>query len=144
MTVEEAITTGIAELMHAAQVAVWRPTGQYQATERAIAIGDLPSSPSEAVALTVYGSADDPHYADSTVMLQALIRGTADPRSVDHVAAALADLIHGREGYDLGGVPIIESHRQSWSRMGQDGGGRWRRSDNYYLQAHTPTAHRTY
>lgn len=144
MTVEESITTGVAELMHTAGVATWRPDSPYLDSEVAITIGDLPSGPTQAVALTVYGSDDDPHYADSVVMLQALFRGTTDPRSVDRMAAGLVDLLHGRTGFTLGGVRVIESHRQSWSRMGQDGNNRWRRSDNYYLQAHTPSAFRAY
>lgn len=144
MTDEEAITTGVAQMMDAAGIAVWRPDSPYLDSEVAITIGDLPSGPTQAVALTVYGSDEDPHYADSVVMLQALFRGTSDIRSVDGMAAGLSDLLNGRAGFTLGGVPIIEAHRQSWSRMGQDGNSRWRRSDNYYLQAHTPSAFRAY
>lgn len=144
MTVEDSITTGVAQLLHAAGVATWRPDTPYQDGEVAITIAALPPSPAQAVALTVYGSQDDPHFADSTVMLQAVIRGTTDPRSPDTVAAGIAELLHGRSGFTLGDVHVIEAHRQSWSRLGRDENNRWLRSENYYLQAHTPTAHRQF
>lgn len=144
MTVEDSITTGVAQLLHEAGVATWRPDTPYQDDEVPVTIAALPPSGTQAVALTVYGSSDDPHYADSVVMLQAVIRGTTDPRSPDTVAAGIAELLHGRSGFTLGGVPVVESHRQSWSRLGRDENGRWLRSDNYYLQAHTPTAHRQF
>ncbi|MDN5687008.1 MAG: minor capsid protein [Brachybacterium sp.] len=141
---DDLIVRGIAEAMHAAGAGTWRPTGTYQEGETAITVGALPASPARAVALTTYGSEDDPVLADSLVMVQATIRGTTDPRTVNATAAALFDLLHGRTGFTLAGVPVILARRVSWARLGRDEGGRWRRSENYYLNTHHPSAHRTF
>lgn len=144
MSLEDDVTRGLAETIAAAGIATWRPDTTYQAGETALTIATLPEQPARAIALMVYDSDDDPHLADSTVMVQATIRGTEDPRDVDELAGSIFDLISGRAGYTLGGVPVTEGHRRSWARLGRDGNGRWRRSDNYYLQVNNPTTHRTF
>lgn len=144
MSLEDDITRGLAEMIDAAGIATWRATGTYQPGETAITIATLPERTARAIALMVYDTVDDPHLADSTVMVQATIRGTEDPRDVDELAGAIFDLISGRAGYTLGGIPVTEGHRRSWARLGRDGNGRWRRSDNYYLQVNNPTTHRTF
>ena len=143
-TVDDRIVRGIAEALHDTGAAVWRPTGTYQEDEAAITVGGLPQSPAQAVALTTYGSEDDPALADSLVMVQATIRGSSDQRDANATAAALFDLLHGREHFTLAGVPIVLAQRHSWAWLGVDGGGRWRRSDNYYLNVNNPTAHRRF
>lgn len=143
-TVDDRVVRGIAEELHGTGVAVWRPTGTYQEGETAITVGGLPASPAQAVALTTYGSTDDPELADSLVMVQATIRGTSDQRAANATAAVLFDLLHGRGGFTLAGVPVVFAQRASWAWIGTDKNGRWRRTDNYYLNTHNPTAHRRF
>ena len=143
-TVDDLIVRGIAEALHDTGAAVWRPTGTYQEDETAITVGGLPQSPAQAVALTTYGSTDDPALADSLVMVQATIRGSSDQRTANATAAALFDLLHGREQFTLAGVHIVLAQRASWAWHGVDENGRWRRADNYYLNTHNPTAHRRF
>lgn len=144
MTVTGDVITGVAQLLDAAGIATWRPTGAYLAGETAITVGLLPPRPARALALTVYGSSDDPHLADSLVQLQVRTRGSSDPRDVDVLADLVFDELHGRTGFDLDGVPVIEAHRESWASLGIDENGRWERSDNYYLQTHNPTQYRQF
>jgi len=144
VSIEDDVTRGLAELLHEKGIATWRPDTPYTASDVPITIGALPSTPDRAVALAVYGTEDDPLLADTVVMVQATIRGTSDMREADERAGRVFDLLHGRTGFTLGGVPIIAARRASWARLGLDAGGRWRRSENYYLQAHHPTTHRTF
>lgn len=144
MSLTRSVVTGVAELLDAAGVATWRPDTPYQAGEVPITVGLLPQSFDRAIALTVYGSEDDPALADSTVLLQARFRGGSTPDDVNDLAAGLFDLLQGREHFTLSGVPVIEAHRLSWAGLGTDENRRWERTDNYQLQTHHPTTHRPF
>lgn len=144
MSVEQDLVTGIAELLDREGIADWSPGAAYSGDGPVIAMGDAPAGPDQAVTLTAYPVQDDPHYADALYGVQARIRGTRDIRTTWDTAGRIRDVLHGATALTLGGVHVIECHRQSSAPLGRDENGRWEQSDTYYLQAHTPTAHRPY
>ncbi|WP_193118442.1 minor capsid protein [Brachybacterium tyrofermentans] len=144
MNPSRAVVAGVAELLQAAGVGAWRPDGIYQPGEVPITVGLLPQSYDVAVALTVYGTEDDPALADSAVLLQARFRAGPHPDDANDLAATLFGLLQGREHFTLAGVPVIEAHRLSWAGLGMDENRRWERTDNYRLQIHHPTQYRPF
>lgn len=137
------LVTGVAEMLAAAEVGAWRPTGTYVDGETAIVLGPPPQSPERAVALTSYPVSDDAELSDVVVGLQVRFRGSRDPRDVDDLADAVYEVLHGARGLVLGGVHTAQIYRQSALPLGLDGNARPERADNYYLQAARPTAWRT-
>lgn len=136
---------GLAALIAETGVGSWRPDGSAYAPEEVpIALGALPGTTGRGIALALYGSADDQVHADSVRMVQVRLRGDSDIRTVDRMSDDLFDALHGRTRFTLAGVPVIEAHRQSTALLGRDDNGRWERTDNYYLQTHTPTTHRKF
>lgn len=144
MTLTRAITAGVAQLIHDAGLATWRPDTPYTPGEVPITVGALPQGAPIAVALNVYGTEDDPALADTTVLLQARFRAGPGPDDVHDLAAGLFDLLQGREHFTLHGVPVIEAHRLSWAGLGADENRRWERTDNYELRTNHPTQYRPF
>lgn len=66
--------------------------------------------------------------------MQVRLRAGRDPRHVQDAADALFDLLHGREHYQLGGVHVALSWRQSQAWIGQDEHGRMELTANYYMR----------
>lgn len=145
MSVEASLLTGTAALLQDAGVSTWSsdaPTGGTGPVTTAVA---LPPAPDRAVAITVYALQDDPHHADALYGVQLRVRGTrGDVRSTWDTAAAIREALHGVAGIDLGGVPVIECHRQSSALLGEDDNGRWEQSDTYHMQVNAPTAYRPF
>ena len=138
-----ALLEGVAARLAAGGVGVWRSTGLYAEEDVAIVLGGLPQSPDSSVALAAYGVADDPALSDSTEGLQVTVRrGGRDPRPVLDLADAVFGVLQGVHGVDLGGVRVVLCLRRSWSLLGQDGNGRWRLAQNFYVDIHRPSLHR--
>lgn len=136
------LITGLAEHLHAAGVGVWRPTGSYQASETAIVIRDIPTTPDRLITLAAYVVGGGHGNASTTQGVQVRLRAGRDPREVDDLADAIFDLLDSAGPMTLGGVGVSQIYRQSYSSLGKDGNGRWERSENYYLDAERPTVHR--
>lgn len=137
------LLTGLAQHLHAAGVGVWRPTGSYQASEVAIVVRGIPTSPDRLITLAPYPVASPPGLADITQGVQMRLRGTTDPRVVEDLGDALFDLLDSATGLTWSGIPIVHVYRQSYAALGADANGRWEASHNYYVEAMRPTANRT-
>ncbi|MFE5777080.1 minor capsid protein [Brachybacterium sp. NPDC056505] len=142
-TTHEAIVTGLAVLLDGEGIASWSPSGTLTGPGPVIAMAAVPESPDRVVTLTAYTVTDDPAFSDSTIAVQVRVRGTTDPRTTWATSGAVFDVLQAWTG-DLGGVPVIECHRQVSAPLGQDGNRRWEQADTYYMQTHTPTRHRPF
>lgn len=137
----ENLITGLAQYLAAAGVGVWQPNGVYTAGQTAIVYRAVPQTPDRLITLAPYPIADAYQgLADTTVGVQARIRGTTDPRVCDGIADALYELLDSATNLRLGGVAVVQIYRQSAVPLGQDGNGRWEASHNYYVDAMRPTA----
>jgi Bacteriophage minor capsid protein len=136
---------GLAELLDAAGVGVWHPDGAaYAVGDTAIVIRVIPQAPDRIVSLAAYpqGTASQ-GMADHDAAVQIRLRAGVDPRDCDDLADVVFDRLDSLAGVTLGGVPLVQMWRQSYTSLGKDANGRWERSENYYLQAMRPTTHRT-
>ncbi|WP_440100024.1 minor capsid protein [Streptosporangium sp. H16] len=140
------LLTGLAELLAAAAVGDWIPSGMYADTQTAITIGGLPAKPDEAVTLSVYGigqAGDDVEQADSSVQVQVRMRAKSDPRVVDDLADGVFDALHGLSNVRLStGVLVLLVRRTIVAPLGRDSSGRWERADSYDLMVHRPSPNR--
>lgn len=136
---------GFAQLLANAGVGAWSPAGTYGPGVTGIVLHKLPDLPDRVIVLAAYVVADDPSLSDSTLGLQVRTRMDGqDPRPTDDLSDLVFDQIQGREGYDLPtGIRVVQSLRQSGDSLGQDDSRRWVRSDNYHVDAHRPSPHRT-
>ncbi|WP_326797445.1 minor capsid protein [Streptomyces sp. NBC_01808] len=133
------VVGGLAELLAAAGVGIYRPTGVYGPDETGITAGVMPEAPDRIVCLTPYPVDEGDLTFDVITGMQVRIRGSGpDPRPVEDVADAVRDLLHGREGYQLGSVHVALSWRRSQAPLGQDAQGRAEIAANYYLRAVRP------
>lgn len=99
----------------------------------------MPEAPDRIVCLTPYPVDEGDLTFDVITGMQVRIRGSGpDPRPVEDVADAVRDLLHGREGYQLGSVHVALSWRRSQAPLGQDAQGRAEIAANYYLRAVRP------
>ncbi len=140
------LLTGLAEYLAAADCGKWNPSGAYGSSDVAITIGGLPSSPDTAITLAVYGpgpDGDDVTEPDSQVLVQARFRAGPDPRTVDDLADAVFDTLHGLSNQALpGGAFVLLSRRHLVAPLGIDASGRWERADSFQMRVHRPSTHR--
>lgn len=138
------LTEGFAQLLAAAGVGAWNPTGVYQSTDLGILLKLLNATPDNAIALTAYPVTDDPTLSDTVTGLQVMTRaGGQDPRPVDDIADAVFNQLQGLHDTDLAtGVHVVLVEHKGGSSMGQDDLHRWSRVDNYYVTAWRPSSHR--
>ena len=137
------LTIGLAEDLHAAALAVWRPVDPYEPEETGISLRTAPQTPDRVIVLTPYPVTDDPALADVVLGMQIRFRGRpGDTQDHEDLGDAVFAHLHGATGLLLGGIPVTHMWRQSASQLGRDDAERWERADNYYLQANRPTAHR--
>jgi hypothetical protein len=139
---------GFAQLLAAdvnpAQNLAWQPSGAYPIDKTGIFIRHVPASPNRIVVLSSYGLSDDAVYADSDVGLQVRTRSAGeDPRDVDDLDEAIADVLLGRFPFTLTtGIRIVTLTRSSAAPLGQDANHRWERTSNFALGLHRPGPHR--
>lgn len=142
---ESQLITGLAELLHANGVGVWRADGSaYLAGEVAITDRAIPSSPDRLIAIATYPVESGPSdLADTTIGVQLRLRGTTDPRVCSDIGSALYDLLDSCGRQTWGSVSIVDVYRQSAVSLGQDQNDRWEASHNYYVAAMRPTVNRS-
>jgi hypothetical protein len=135
---------GLALLLAAAGVAVYRPNGVYREDETGLVIGVVPAAPSRVVVLSCYALADDVDQADSLIGLQVRVRGAGlDPRDVLDLIDIVFEELHGATHLTLAGVVVHLVERAASAPMGRDANGRYEHADTYRLTAHRPTRYRT-
>ncbi|GIJ10731.1 minor capsid protein [Micromonospora andamanensis] len=136
------LITGLAELLDAADVGTWRPTGGYTAEEIAIVVRGIPQQPDRLITLAPYRVPSPIGIADFVQGVQLRTRGTTDPRVAEDIADACLDLLDSASNLTVGGIAVVQISHRSYTSMGQDNNGRWETSSNYYVEAMRPTIHR--
>lgn len=130
-----ALMAGVAQLLQAAGVGAWQPTGVYPTgAVRPIFMRAVPAKPDRIITVSHYPG-HSVFGADDTVEgIQVRNRGPADdPRPADDDADAIRAALDGLEHVDVGGVHVSLIRWQSGSSMGQDGNRRWEMSQNFYV-----------
>lgn len=142
MGVTNTITAGLAQLLNDLGRGTWNPTGVYTATQTGIYLDAVPEDKDRLITLSAYPVAE-PVAGDSVLGIQLRTRlPGADPRPVRDLDDAIMADLHGRHGFDLGGVWIADCEWQSAASLGQDASKRWSWSSNYYLTFSRPSAFR--
>ena len=137
--------TGLAELLAAGDAGTWRESGVYQPDETAIVIRAVPQQPDRLITLAAYPiGSTSPGLADHETGVQIRVRGAGpDPRDCDDLADAVYELLDGAHNLTLGGIPMVQMWRQSYTSLGKDSNSRWERSENYYADTMRPTSNNT-
>jgi hypothetical protein len=134
------LLTGLAELIAADGLAVYRPTGAYEPGETGITFSTVPEVPDGLICLTSY-VVEDTGLTDAVTAVQVRMRAGTDPRALDDLADGVFDLLHNRGGFSLGPVRVALVWRQSQALMGQDTHGRMELAANFYFRTTRPGSH---
>lgn len=139
------LAVGFADLLVTAGAGTWRATGAYATSETGIYLRVLPASPDRAIVLAPYVVTDDPTLSDSVTGLQIATRWEgANPTGNDDLADAVFDALQNLPRTTLStGLVVTDCYRRSGSSLGQDGNQRWRTAQNFYIDAHRPSTHRS-
>ncbi|MFC8199945.1 minor capsid protein [Streptomyces sp. NPDC057298] len=138
MTFLTNIVDGLAQLLDAAGVAVYRPDGVYGEGETGVTDTVMPDKPDRAVVLTAYDTANFQQLTDCTVFLQVRTRAGTDPREVAALDDAVFGVLHNSGSHLFGTVRVVLITRASAALLGADPVGRFERTSNYTLRAHRP------
>ena len=138
------LLTGFAQLLAAAGLGVWSPTGGYAAGATGIVIDATPETLSRAIQLSAYPVADHPNYRSDEIGLQTIVRvAGVDPLPSRDLDDLIFQQLQGRSHFDLStGVRVTSCSRRSGATLGLDSSKRWSRSSNYYLRVLQPSTHR--
>lgn len=135
------LITAIGELLNTEHVGKW--PGPFTASDTAVVVGQLPSTPDKSIALTLYDVSNGPG-TDMILGLQCRVRGPVNNRVEDlNILDRLFDTLDGVEAVVWGGVNVIRVWQQSGTPLGPDGNNRQEHTANYYLQITRPGTHRT-
>lgn len=119
------------------------PVGNLQPGDTGIYIDRLPAEPDRGVAMSLYPVDDNTGTTDSVQGVQFRIRGRrGNRRDVKQTSDALFDALHDAVHYELGGINIVRSWRQSGTPFPNDGNDRQESTVNYYLQLIRTSPHR--
>lgn len=140
MTYNVDFLDGLASLMDAAGVGVYKPTGVYDPADKSITFGLTPLAPDMNFTITTY-PVNDTDLTTVTTGVQFRIRGDRDPRTAEGMADDLYNLLHNRRHYKLGPISVELSWRQSAAWLGQDTDQRTERVENFYFHAERAAPH---
>lgn len=132
------LVLGLAELLDAEGVGVYREDTPYGPDDTAIVQRSMPDAPDRAVCLTPY-PVDDDVTTDAVTGVQVRYRAGVDPNDVLDLGDAILAVLHNRRGYQLRSVRVAVSWRQSEALLGQDAHGRDERTSNFYFQTTRPS-----
>jgi hypothetical protein len=137
---EVTLLTAIGQHLESKGIGKW--TGAPTSTDVALTIDALPATPDRAIAMSLYPVRDEGG-TDSVVGLQLRFRGQAGNRSaVKNTIDQVFDALHGMNGTQLGGIPIVLIERRSGAYLGTDGNNRSEHTNNYYLTLTRTGTHR--
>ncbi|MFG3349498.1 minor capsid protein [Streptomyces sp. NPDC048018] len=133
------VLDGLAALLAAAGLGVYRPGGVYADGEdiTAIGYGTRPEAPDRILWLNPY-PVDDTDHVDVITGIQVWIRSGPDPLQAADMADGVFAQLHNRQDVYLGSTRAALIWRQSQALLGQDPHGRQEMTANYYLRATRP------
>ncbi|MEV4335765.1 minor capsid protein [Streptomyces sp. NPDC049590] len=127
------LLTGIATLLAAEGIGIYAPDDVLPADGTGIVLGRVPDGPDRIIGLTPYPVADD-DTTDAITGIQVRMRAGTDPTDLVQLATDVFDALHNRQHYQLGGIHVVLSWRQSQAWIGQDDQGRMELTSNYYIR----------
>lgn len=127
------LMTSLGELFDSEGLGTFATEGTYPEDGWAVFIGLTPDQPDRAITLMAY-PVEDTDLTSVITGVQIRFRGGRDPREIENQSDAVYDLLHMREHYRLGNIPVNLSWRQSGAWMGQDSNQRIERVENFYLR----------
>lgn len=133
MTYTNDLLNGIAALLDAEGVGVWRPDDVIGPGEVGLFRGVMPDEPDVAIAINDY-PVDDDDTTNAITAMQFRMRAGRDPNALADLADAVFNSLHQRRQYRVGDLYIALSWRQSQAWIGQDAQGRMELTSNYYFR----------
>ncbi|MFI8299987.1 minor capsid protein [Streptomyces nigra] len=124
---------GVAELLAAEDVGVYSPAAALPPDATGIVLGRVPDGPDRVLGLTPYPVADDDS-TDAVTGIQVRMRAGTNPLEVVQLANDVFTALHNRRSYDVRGVRVEISWRNSQAWIGQDSRGREELTSNYYFR----------
>lgn len=114
---------------------IYRPNTPYQKNERAITVRRLPTAPEWALAVAPYGLDEDLVLPNRLINVQLRFRtGKGQPlTTVDDWADDVAEALHMRHRFNMGGLHVQRAVRTIIAPLGADENGREERADSYAL-----------
>lgn len=131
---------GVAELLAANEIGVYDPAGALPAGATGIVLGRMPDGPDRVIALNPYPVADDDS-TDSVTGIQARMRAGTNVLDLVQLAEDVFTVLHNRDNYQVRGVQVEISWRNSQAWIGQDSRGRMELVGNYYFRTVRSGAH---
>ncbi|WP_282698224.1 minor capsid protein [Streptomyces sp. CC208A] len=128
---------GLGVLIDGAGIAVWRPDGVIGPGETGLYSAVVPPEPDRAIGMTTY-PVEDTDLTDAITGVQFRLRAGRNPDDVNDLADSLFDLLHNRQHYQLAGIHVALSWRQSQAWIGQDDHGRMELTSNFYFRTTRP------
>lgn len=136
------LMTGLGQLLDSQGLGVFATTGTYSVTDWGVFIGVTPDKPDLAITMMTY-PVEDTDLTSVITGVQFRLRGLRDPREIENMSDAIYDLLHMRQHYEINGIPVNLSWRQSGAWMGQDTNQRIERVENFYLRTEREAPHLT-
>lgn len=127
------LLVGVAELLDAEGVGTYSPASVLPPDVTGIVLGKMPDGPDRALCLTPYPVADDDS-TDAVSAIQARMRAGTDVTAVVQLANDVFRVLHNRTDYQVRGVQVEISWRNSQAWMGQDTRGRMELTANFYFR----------
>jgi hypothetical protein len=124
---------GIAGVLVTAGVGIFQPDTVITDPDTGIFRGVMPDSPDRAIGLTAY-PVEDSDLTDAATGVQFRMRTGRDPDAIDDMADAVFNAFHNRQHYEINGVHVALSWRQSQAWIGQDAHGRMELTSNFYFR----------
>lgn len=140
MSYTNSLLDGIAQLLETAGVGIFDDTRVFTDAETGIFRGLMPDQPERALALTDY-PVEDTDLTDAITGVQVRMRAGRDPDAISDMQDAVFNALHNRQHYDLNGVHVALSWRQSQAWIGQDAHGRMELTSNFYFRTTRSGSH---
>lgn len=139
MGVAEDISVGFAQIIDAADIAVFNAGGIYADSDTGVVFKAVPAKPDRLVTVTVVPLTDEIAAPQGQVMVQLRYRGLpGEPLDVDALADNIKPLFHGLTNTVMGAHTVVQCDRRQSVPLGQDDLKRWSRADQFYLDVEYP------
>ena len=133
------VLTGLAQMLSDSSIGVYKPTGTYLATDRAIVFGGWPQAPDACIVLNYTPLVLGVMVPMERGILEAHIRGRpGDVFDATDTAAAVRDFLQGLTGQPLGTANIVQVLHQNSVPLIQDANKRFEHVELFTLDIDTP------
>lgn len=133
------VLTGLAQMLSDSSIGVYKPTGAYASTDRAIVFGGWPQSPDACIVLNYTPLVLGVAVPMERGILECHVRGRpGDVFDATDTAAAVRDFLQGLTGKPLGTANIVQALHQNSVPLVQDAVKRYEHVELFTLDLDTP------